>query len=382
LATFAATYIYLTFADLLPGAYVADKGTEAVFAELLVGRLAPWFWLFAIVGGVLPLLLVALPWTRNIKGMVAAAILVVPMMWLKRILMVVGGGTYDVVTGAFGRYHFTWVPVAITLAAMAAIPLLLMLLVRVVPLLAIDEIEEIEEEQEMANAAAAADYQRAGHDKPAAPSQPADKELVGAGGKAHRGSAAGGAALVVALVALLGGFGVGSAPSAQAATAPSGPKIVITGVEDRGAVQLTAKVTDAAGKPVAKAPVKFLLANNVFGPRQVPLATVATDASGIAKLLVGTDTKRFRPTASGPQEFIASYAADGAEPVEFATNVNVTVARSAYTPAPPKALAGAGAVLIKALFIIVASIWILLITQIIRIRMVCRPRPKSAVSSA
>ena len=59
----------------------------------------------------------------------------------------------------------------------------------------------------------------------------------------------------------------------------------------------------------------------------------------------------------------------------------MTVARSAYTPAPPKALAGAGGVLIKALFIIVASVWVLLIAQIIRIRMVCRPQPKSAVST-
>jgi len=385
LATFAATYLYLTFADLLPGAYVADKGTEAVFAELLVGRLAPWFWLFAIVGGVLPLALVALPATRNIKGMVAAAILVVPMMWLKRILMVVGGGTYDVVTGAFGRYHPTWVPVAITLAATAAIPLMLMVLFRVVPLLSIDEIEEIEEDQELANAEAAAAYQRAQQAKPGAPAEPADqdKELVGAGGAARPSPGAGGAGavIVVALIALLGVFGVGAAPSAEAATAPTGPKIVITGVEDRGAVQLTAKVSDATGKPVAKAKVKFLLANNVFGPRQVPLGEVATDATGTAKLLIGTDTKRFRPTASGPQEFVASYTPDGAEPLQFATNVNVTVARSAYTPAPPKALAGAGGVLIKALFIIVASVWVLLIAQIIRIRMVCRPQPKSAVST-
>jgi len=384
LATFSATYIYLTFADLLPGAYVGDRGTEAVFAELLVGRLAPWFWLFAVVGGVLPLMLVALPWTRNIRGMVIAAILVVPMMWLKRILMVVGGGTYDVVTGAFGSYHPTWVPVAITLAATAAIPLLLMLLFRVVPLLSIDEIEEIEQEEEMANAAAATAYLHAEDTKANAPSEPADqeKELVGATGKTHHAGGAAGAAIGILLVALLGAFSIGTAPSADAATAPSGPKIVITGVEDRGVVQLTAKLTDTAGAPLAKAQVKFLLASNVFGPRQVPLGTVATDATGTAKLLVGTDTKRFRPTASGPQEFIASYSADGAEPVEFSTNVNVTVARSAYTPAPPKALAGAGNVLIKALFIIVASIWILLISQIIRIRMVCRPRPKSAVSSA
>ena len=149
LATLSATYIYLTFADLLPGAYVADRGTAAVFTELLVGRLALWFWMFAVVGGLLPLLLVALPWTRNVPGMVIAATLVVPMMWLKRILMVVGPATYDTVTGTFGSYHFTWVPVAITLAATAAIPLLLMLLFRVVPLLSIDEIEEIDAMQEI-----------------------------------------------------------------------------------------------------------------------------------------------------------------------------------------------------------------------------------------
>src|SRR5450756_130075 len=126
LATLSATYIYLTFADLLPGAYVADRGTAAVFTELLTGRLAVWFWMFAVFGGLLPRLLIALPWTRNVGGMVTAAILVVPMMWLKRILMVVAPATYDTVTGVFGRYHFTWVPVAITLAATAAIPLLLM----------------------------------------------------------------------------------------------------------------------------------------------------------------------------------------------------------------------------------------------------------------
>jgi len=133
---------------------------------------------------------------------------------------------------------------------------------------------------------------------------------------------------------------------------------------------------------VAKAKVKFLLANNVFGPRQVPLGEVATDATGTAKMVIGTDTKRFRPTANGPQEFVASYTADGQEPIEFSTNVNVTAARSAYTPAPPKPLAGAGGVLIKALFLIVGSVWILLITQVVRVLRVSRPQPKTAESSA
>jgi molybdopterin-containing oxidoreductase family membrane subunit len=381
LATFSATYIYLTFADILPGAYVAENSVSAVFGELLVGRLAPWFWMFAIVGGVLPLLLVALPWTRNIGGMVAAATMVVPMMWLKRMLMVIAPANYDTVTGAFGAYNFTWIPIAVTLAALAAIPLLLMLLFRVVPLLSIDEIEEIDENEELANAAAADAYQRAEHTKAAAPSEPAghDPQLVGATGKSHRAAGAAGAVL---LIALLGTLSIGAAPSAEAATAPTGPKITIAGVEAGGAVNLTAKLTDAAGAPMAKAEVKFLLASSVFGPRQVPLGTAATDATGTAKLTIGTDSKRFRPTASGPQEFVASYAANGQEPVEFSTNVDLKVARSAYTPAPPKPLDGAGNVLVKALFIIVATIWILLIAQVVRLRRVCRPLPKTAVSRA
>jgi len=368
MATLSATYIYLTFADLLPGAYVADRGTAAVFSELLVGRLAVWFWLFAVVGGALPLLLVALPWTRNMTGMVVAAILVVPMMWLKRILMVVGPGTYDTVTGAFGRYHFTWVPVAITLAATAAIPLLLMLLFRVVPLLSIDEIEEIEEMKEIdeIEKAIAADP----HAEPPKSAGHADK-LVGATGTAHRVAGATGVLLLVALVGMLG---VGTADSASAATprrasvtmsvstsvimsvgaslsvSTKARKITITGVEAGGLMELTAMLIGRDGLPVADAPVTFLFSTTQFGTpaRLVPLGTITTDKTGLARLRLGGDADHlYRPTANGPQEFLATDAATPeAKPLTASTTVNVNAARSAYKPAPPKPLAGVGNILV------------------------------------
>jgi len=380
LATLSATYIYLTFADLLPGAYVADRGTEAVFAELLTGRLAPWFWLFAVVGGLLPLLMVALPWTRNVKGMVIAATLVVPMMWLKRILMVVGPTTYDTMTGVFGRYHFTWVPVAITLAATAAIPLLLMLLFRVVPLLSIDEIEEIDELEKTLAARH--------HTEPAQP-EGHNGTLVGATGTAHRVAGATG---ILLLVALGGMLGVSTAGPAQAAT-PQGasvntstgaslsastkaPKIVITGVEVGGLMELTATLTGPDGRPLADAPVAFLFSTTQFGTpaRLVPLGSITTDKSGIARLRLGGDADHlYRPTANGPQAFLATYAATPqARPLTASTTVNVTVARSAYLPAPPKPLAGVGNVLVVVLFSVVAAIWLTLIAQIWRVRRVCR----------
>jgi len=389
MATLSATYIYLTFADLLPGSYVGDRGTAAVFTELLVGRLAIWFWLFAIVGGLLPLLLVALPWTRNVGGMVTAALLVVPMMWLKRILMVVGPATYDTMTGGFGRYHFTWIPVAITLAATAAIPLLLMLLFRVVPILSIDEIEEIREAEALSTAPQAVSE--------AAAPEGRDATLVGAPGTAHRVD---GGAGVLLLVAMLSVFGVGTAKPASAATphivtgmstalvsaSSTADKITINGLEKGGLIQLTATLTAAGGHPLAKADVAFSFSTKEFGTpaRLVPLGSATTDKAGIARLTLGGDADHlYKPTATGPQEFFATYTATAdAKPITSSTTVNVTVARSAYHPAPAEPLAGVGNVMVIVLFSIVAAIWVTLITQIWRVRRVTRRLQEPTTSPA
>ncbi|MEP7018605.1 MAG: NrfD/PsrC family molybdoenzyme membrane anchor subunit [Actinomycetota bacterium] len=375
LATFAATYLYLTFADILPGAYVGEPGTAAVFTDLMAGRLALWFWMFAIVGGLIPLLLVALPWTRNVAGMVIASCLVLPMMWLKRMLLVIGPATYDTITGTFGSYHFTWVPIAITLAAAAAVPLLLMLLFRVVPLLSIDEIEEMQDAQ------AIDDLEKLVTPDPiSAPSEPV--------GTVHRVGAATGVLFLVAL----GILGVGSASSASAAaprsasfdtsvtTSTSAPGITIAGVETGGSVQLTATLTGADNHPVAKGNVEFFFSTKEFGPaRLVPLGSVTTEKSGIAKLSLGGDTvHRYRPTSTGPQQFVATYTAAGAKPVTSKTTVNVKVAKSAYHPAPAKPLANVGKNLVIFLFSVVALIWLTLITQLVRVRRACRFIPQVA----
>jgi hypothetical protein len=303
--------------------------------------------------------------------MVTAAILVVPMMWLKRILMVVGPATYDTMTGAFGRYHFTWIPVAITLAATAAIPLLLMLLFRVVPLLSIDEIEEIEEMQELSDL-----EKRVTRRPQTAPGEPAADEdrLVGASRTAHRVAGATG---VLLLVALMGVFGIGSAHPAQAATPHGAPAVTLSGVEAGGSVQLTATLTSPQGRPLPKAEVAFLLSTMEFGTpaRLVRLGSATTGKTGVATL-------KYAPRVTGRQGFAATYTAAGGKPVTSTTTVAVTVARSAYHPAPAKPLAGVGNVLVLALFAIVAAIWLTLIAQIWRVRRVCHVVQRATVSSA
>jgi hypothetical protein len=228
----------------------------------------------------------------------------------------------------------------------------------------------------MNNAAAAAAFLRTQPREPAAK----DMSLVGAHGTAPRVA---GVAGVLMLVAFLGIFGVGRAAPVQAAATPAATKIALTGSQAARAgapVELTAKLTDPAGHPLAKAEVKFLLATTVFGPRPIPIGSATTDATGVARLTLDGHSKGYRPTTTGPQEFVASYAPAGEEPIESSTNINVTGARSAYTPAPAKPLDAAGNILVKALFLIVATVWLLLIAQVVRVRRVCRPvRPPRVI---
>jgi Ni/Fe-hydrogenase subunit HybB-like protein len=378
MAAFGAGYLYLTFADILPGAYVGENATATIFGELLVGRLAGVFWMFIFCGAILPLVLIALPWTRNVIGMVVASSIIVPMMWVKRMLMVTMPGNFDVVTEQSGSFHFTWVSVGITLAATAAVPLLLMLMFQVVPVFSVDEMEEVAEEEEMERAQIVADHQRGqaalAAEVPAA--QPA-------GVHASSGLARGGAALlVVLLVSLLGVFGLKSAAPASAATAAATPIVKLTGVEQGGAVHLTAKVTDAKGAPVTAGEVTFTLATIVFGHRSVVLAKVTPDKTGTATLALD-NPKRYRPTNNGPSEFTATYVAKpGDPPAATSINVEVTTGKSAYHPAEDKVLGGAGAALIKGLFLVISIVWILLLTQVGRVLRVVRGYRPPAASSA
>ena len=143
LVPFGAAYLYMSVADFLPGAYHGEPSTAALFRQLFVGTYAPWFWIVIVGGIVIPLVIIALPRTRRVGWIVFASALVLPTFWLNRVLMVIVPSTYDMITGHFGFYAWTWVNASITAGAMAAIPLLILLLFRVVPILSVTEIEAL-----------------------------------------------------------------------------------------------------------------------------------------------------------------------------------------------------------------------------------------------
>jgi molybdopterin-containing oxidoreductase family membrane subunit len=135
-------YLYFTFTEFLTEGYTMAEDTVPILEALLIGEYAPYFWLFILFGCVVPLLLVALPKSRTVTGIVVAAALVVVGMWLKRLLIIVPVVAHPLIAGAWGSFQPTWIAMAITIAAAAAIPLLMMLCFKVCPVLSMDEMAE------------------------------------------------------------------------------------------------------------------------------------------------------------------------------------------------------------------------------------------------
>ncbi|MHB1599168.1 MAG: NrfD/PsrC family molybdoenzyme membrane anchor subunit, partial [Acidimicrobiales bacterium] len=160
MVAFGAVYLYLTFTEYLVDGYPGTVGEAAWVHQVLVGRYWIPFWFYFVAAGVVPLVIMAVRRTRNTTGVVVASGLVVAAMWVKRLVIVVPPATEPLVrsplaasgvlAGDWGSYHFTWVPISITVAASAAIPLLLLLLFRFVPILPVAEMEEIAAEESLA----------------------------------------------------------------------------------------------------------------------------------------------------------------------------------------------------------------------------------------
>ena len=142
-----ATYLYFTFAEFLTEGYVQYVNTVPFLRSLLAADYAPIFWPFVILGLIIPVLLVAIPKTRNVKGVTIAALLVVAAMWVKRFLIIVPPLRHGFLGNPNPSYTGNWVEWVITLGAVAAIPFFLMLMFRLFPVLPIYEMQEIAEEQ-------------------------------------------------------------------------------------------------------------------------------------------------------------------------------------------------------------------------------------------
>jgi Ni/Fe-hydrogenase subunit HybB-like protein len=338
-----AFYAYLTFADLLPSAYVGETGPTEVIYGMLFGPVAIWFWLFLVLGTLLPIVVVALPWTRNIRGIVIASVFVLIAMWIKRLIMVIETSAYDRLTNSFGPlFHFTWVSAAATVAGVAAIALLLMLLFRVVPILAITEVREEADR-----------------------SRPPVDGLDAADSGAH-GRAAGPATAALLVMLALGALGVANAaPSYAQSTQPT---LEVT-AEAQGPQNTVTATVMLDGAPVQGARVNFYESTTMFAPgdNQVPLGVAETGPDGVA-------TVTYTDATIGERIISATYYPDVmGDPVVGATSLDVTEAVQMYEPPAPRILAAAGQVLAISLLVVVAIVFGIIVAQVVRVRRACRP---------
>jgi Ni/Fe-hydrogenase subunit HybB-like protein len=142
-------YIYFTFNEYITIGYSYEEADAQLMTVLFHGPYALMFWVMAVTGLFLPALLLALPWTRNIKGILIASILINIGMWLKRYIIVVPTlasplMTPDGVNSPYTAplaYLPTWVEWSITAGAFAGFALLYILFSKVFPIVSIWEIE-------------------------------------------------------------------------------------------------------------------------------------------------------------------------------------------------------------------------------------------------
>jgi Ni/Fe-hydrogenase subunit HybB-like protein len=145
LLTLNLVYFYFTFAEYLTVAYQAEHLDGALLNLLFTGSYALQFWLFVILGMLVPALLVVFPRTRTVGGITLAAVLVNIGMWLKRFVIVVPSLAVAQTPAEAILYRPTWVEWSIMAGAYAGFFLLYLLFSRVFPIISVWEVEEAEQ---------------------------------------------------------------------------------------------------------------------------------------------------------------------------------------------------------------------------------------------
>ncbi len=258
LLTLCVAYFYFVVNEYLGPGYTNETAEGTLLDALFTGNYAIQFWSMAAVGLVLPGLLLALPWTRTIKGIVTASILVNIGMWLKRYVIVVPtlSSPFMPVMSPGGKpfaYVPTWVEWAITAGGFAGFCLFYYLFAKLVPIVSIWETETATPGPAEANATARTQ---------SPPNNSRRKSLT--------------ALTIVALS--LGAFGF-LARTAVASDAPAPqPSVALKVSTEEGKKVIVATVT-LNGKPLEGAKVT-ILAQRTFG--RLALGTEDTLDDGTA----------------------------------------------------------------------------------------------------
>lgn len=150
LGAFGMIMIYGNVSELLTTGYKMEAGEIFHFHELFLGHFAAFWWYYILAGLALPPLIMLMPWTRNIRGILVAAVVVDIAMWFERYMIVVAALRVPLMNYTPDNYNPSWVEWSIIAGSVALFALLVTVFVKIFPIMAVWEVAEGFEEGEPA----------------------------------------------------------------------------------------------------------------------------------------------------------------------------------------------------------------------------------------
>jgi len=148
LGAFSLIMIYANLSEFITASYKLEAGEEIWLSEVFTGSFAPIYWFYVVGGLLVPGLVVLLPWTRNIWGIVVAAVLVNVAMWFERYIIIVASLRVPQTPYTdLATYVPSGAEIMITAGAFALFALLIAVFVKLVPIISIWEVRESFEEE-------------------------------------------------------------------------------------------------------------------------------------------------------------------------------------------------------------------------------------------
>jgi molybdopterin-containing oxidoreductase family membrane subunit len=142
LAAFSGIMMYGNISEYVTTGYKLQEGEEFQFRQLFLNEFAGFYWYYFVGGLALPGLLMLLPWTRNIAGVVVAAVLAVVAMWVERYFIVIAGLRVPLLSYKPSNYAPTWVELSVVAAGFALFALLITIFVKIFPIISVWEVAE------------------------------------------------------------------------------------------------------------------------------------------------------------------------------------------------------------------------------------------------
>jgi molybdopterin-containing oxidoreductase family membrane subunit len=171
LRIFLIFYVYFVVCEQLVIRYAGLGPEQNVSNALFFGEFAPYWWAYLLIGLILPFLMLVIPQTRTMKGIFIASAIVVPALWLKRMLIVVPPLSRQLIPNpiidpatrssfiepltTIGIYSPSWVEWSLLIGVLALGVLALALFAKFFPLIELDVADVHVEPEPVATAPAA-----------------------------------------------------------------------------------------------------------------------------------------------------------------------------------------------------------------------------------